>query len=126
MAEIATRWIRDGTLARLIEWQRTEAEARRNLLLARLSGLVDGNLPPCNHIWMRLPETWRADQILSLARTRGVSLAAPESFSVNPGQITQAIRLCLGAGRSRAEIDQAASVLAGILEGAPILPYDVP
>ena len=125
MAEIASRWIADGTVADLIAWQRAEALARRAIVADRLPGLIDAEAPACNHLWLPLPEPWRADQIIALARRRGLLLAPPETFTVGQSPTPQAVRMSLGAARDHEALAIGAETLSDILEGAPLLPYSL-
>ena len=125
MAEIASRWIADGTAADLIAWQRAEAVTRRAIVTNRLAALVDPKAPACNHLWLPLPEPWRADQIITLARRRGLLLAPPETFTVGQSPTPQAVRLSLGAAEDHDALAIGAETLSDILEGAPLLPYSL-
>ena len=125
LAEMASRWIADGTAQELVAWQRREATARRDIAAAHLGEMVDQTPPPCNHLWLPLPDPWRADQIISLARNRGLRLASPETFSVGRTPTPQAIRLSLGAARDRDSLAKGAETLSEILKGAPLLPYSL-
>lgn len=120
-AEIAAHWINNGTAAQLAVWQRTEAQARRAIAQEGLGELVGEATPACNHLWLRVPEPWRADQVLALCRARGVLLGPPEAFVVGRGQAPQAIRMSLGAARDRETLQTAVATLADVLSGAPIL-----
>lgn len=125
LAEIASRWITDGTARELVAWQRQEAAARRDIAAAHLGEMVDLTTAPCNHLWLPLPDPWRADQIITLAHHRGLRLASPETFSVGRAPTPQAIRLSLGAARDRTTLAKGVEALADILEGAPLLPYSL-
>lgn len=121
-AEIASQWIIDGTAQRLVHWQRKEARARHRIVRDSLGDLIPPNAKPCNHLWLKVPEPWRADEILSLCRAQGVILSTPEAFVVGRSQAPQAIRLSLGAARDRKSLGSAVDVLAKILNGAQIPP----
>lgn len=123
-AEIASHWIMDGTAQKLADWQRQEARARHQIVRDSLGDLISPNTKPCNHLWLQVPEPWRADEILSLCRAQGVILSPPEAFVVGRSQAPQAIRLSLGAARDRESLGSAVEVLSSVLSGAQILPLD--
>lgn len=121
-AEIGARWIMDGTAARLVSWQREEAHARREIVRHALGMRDSENAPPCNHFWMPVPEPWRADQIVTLCRSRGVLLGPPEAFVIGRSAAPQAVRLSLGAASDRDTLAAAAGIIRQVIASAPILP----
>lgn len=121
-AEIACQWILDGTAEALAQWQRKEASARHAIAREALGSLFESNSPPCNHFWLKVPEPWRADEILCLCKAQGVVLGTPEAFVVGRSQAPQAIRISLGAARDRETLKAAMDVLSNVIQGAPILP----
>lgn len=121
-AEIASQWIMDGTAQKLADWQRQEARARHQIVKDGLGDLISPDTKPCNHLWLHVPEPWRADEILSLCRAQGLILSPPEAFVVGRSQAPQAIRLSVGAAQDRDSLGFAVDVLSNVLNGAQILP----
>lgn len=118
MAEIATRWLDDGTAASLLGWQQKQL-ARRNAIAARmLHGLVYRASPNGMHVWLELPEPWREDTFVTHARNDGVAVAAGNNFAISQDQHHPAIRICLGAG-SEDDLAQGLSVIARLVRSAP-------
>ena len=64
MAEVATRWIQNGTAARLAESQRDEERARREIAMRVLRGVPCRTHPASFHLWILLPESWRAGEFV--------------------------------------------------------------
>jgi DNA-binding transcriptional MocR family regulator len=98
LAEIATRWILDGTAERLLTWQR-EALAERNALARNiLDGIPFRASPSGMHIWLPLPAPWTEDTFVSHARLRGVAVAPGSSFLLADDPLRhRGVRVCLGA-----------------------------
>lgn len=118
IADIATRWIADGTAAELLDWQRAQL-ARRRAIAARLLLPVQHRISPAGmHAWLPLPDRWREDGFVTLARTNGVNVAAGANFTVPRAAHTQGIRICLGAG-SEADIKTALRILMRLVDVAP-------
>jgi DNA-binding transcriptional MocR family regulator len=98
IAEIASRWIEDGTADDLLRWQRA-AIARRNRLAARLLAAVphrgtDHGL----HVWMPLDGLWSEDAFVAHARHQGVAVAAGSSFAIGKdASHPRGVRVCLGS-----------------------------
>lgn len=118
MAEIATRWLTDGTALELLNWQRGRL-ARRNAIAARiLEGIAFRATPSGLHIWLPIPEAWREEAFVAHARHGGVAVAAGANFAVRAPQPVQGVRICLGAG-SEQDIEQGLTVIARLMRTTP-------
>lgn len=122
MAEAAARLIRDGQAGRMADWQRAEARARQDLAAAVLPEAQVTTHPEAYHLWLELPEPWRREVFTAEARARGVGVAPAEVFAVGRQPVPHALRVCLQAARSRAEVERALATLAEILAGPPASP----
>ena len=118
MAEIAARWIRDGSADRMLEWKRREACARRRSF-DRIVGVETDGYPGASHVWLRLPSPWRCADFVAQARQRGVALTPSEAFVVGRAEAPHAVRVCLGTPRTRDEVKRGLAVLADMLAGSP-------
>src|SRR5690606_28188123 len=61
MAEIATRWIADGTANHLIEIQRERLGHRHDMVLEVLGDYRLGSYSESLSAWLRIPDHWRLD-----------------------------------------------------------------
>jgi len=96
LAEIAARWIEDGTAERLARRQ-SEAFAERNRLAAIiLAGVPFRASPNGMHIWLPMPPGWSEDDFVSHARQQGVAVAPGAAFSIAEDLSEPAVRICLG------------------------------
>ena len=59
-AELATRWIEDGTAEEILDSRQAEAIASLKPAKAKLGHHSISATPGCDHIWLTLPEPWRA------------------------------------------------------------------
>lgn len=117
MAEVIATWVRDGTAARVVAARRIEAIARQALagrLLARWTVQTQDH---AHHLWLHLPEPWRSDTFADEAGRRGVRVTPASAFLVGRGNAPAAVRVCLGAARDHAQLEQGLSLLADVLEG---------
>jgi len=117
-AEIATRWIQDGTAARLIEWQRVEAQARQRIVVNALGDAVRPQDSAGFHSWLLLPEGWDAASFVAEADRRGVRILPADTFVGGRIPAPAAVRIGNGAARSREQLAQACAVLADMI-GSP-------
>jgi len=119
MAELAARLIDDGTADALLERKRKEAAARQGMAARILAPLLATPADPHSyHLWFRLPEPWRGEDFASRARQRGVAVNPGEVFAAGAAKAPAAVRVCLGAARSRAQLEKGLLILRETLEGA--------
>ncbi len=117
MAEIARQWISDGTADRLSSWQRGEAKARQ-AIACRVLGRFPYQAEPFGlHVWLPLPEPWRADTFGVEAERRGVKVLTGDIFAVGQAPAPQALRLALGRETSRERMTAGLEIVAELLGG---------
>lgn len=119
-AEIAARWIKDGTANQLRDSIGQE-NAARHCLVAEI--LDDVNEPShaavSPHLWYRLPPRWGSSGFVEAAQALGVRIAATQSFAVGQRGAGDHIRISIGAARSRDELRRALEILADLGRGTP-------
>ncbi|WP_137388935.1 PLP-dependent aminotransferase family protein [Rhodoligotrophos defluvii] len=114
--EIASRLIENGAAQRLVDEQREELRKRQAMAADLLSGYQVSALPTGLHVWVTLPESWRAEGFVAAANSRGVAVTPAEAFMVGHGPAPQAVRLSLGgATPSRGELQQGLEIVAELL-----------
>jgi DNA-binding transcriptional MocR family regulator len=119
MAEIASRWIADGVAEAFVAFQRREVAARREIATRALAGIPSPAHPMSFHLWIPLPEPWRAEAFVAELKAKGVWVLPAETFAVGRTPAPNAVRVCLGAARGRAAIERGLEVLAATLRAAP-------
>lgn len=119
MAEIVTDWIQDGTAVRLIAQNKEEAEVRQKIAGRVLDGLTVEAHPLSYYIWLHLPEPWRSDEFVEQSRRRGIVVSPPEAFVPGRGDVPHAVRICLGAARSREHLEGALRSIKELLAAPP-------
>ncbi len=118
MAEIASRWIADGTAQSLLEWQR-EALGKRNALAADILGDLPFRASPNGlHIWLPLPEHWSEEMFVGNARLLGVAVAPGSAFAVSDPIRKPGVRICLGAS-SESELQRALEIVSQLVRSQP-------
>ncbi len=113
-AAIASHWIRDGTADRILEARRLEARERQTLARERLAGLDVDTQPEAYYLWLRLPEPWRGESFAAEARARRVRVTPADAFVVDRVQPPHAVRLCIGAARSRETLVRGLETVAAL------------
>ncbi|MEM8729286.1 MAG: PLP-dependent aminotransferase family protein [Pseudomonadota bacterium] len=118
IAEIATRWIIDGTAHDLLKWQRKNL-ARRNAIVKSKFGLLDfASSPHGMHVWLPLPEPWKAQDFVELARNEGVAVAASSSFRTGEQAAPEAVRVCVGTATEQ-ELAKGLGIIARLAGSSP-------
>jgi len=118
MAEIGTRWLRDGTADELLAWQMAALGERNRLATEALAGLAPKTSPNGLHVWLPLPDNWDEDAFVAHARSEGVAVAAGSSFAVDQTARPGGIRICLGCS-SEVGLGRGLEVIARLVRNQP-------
>lgn len=113
-AAMVTRWIGDGTLARLVAAMRAEIAWRQDLADGILGTVERQRSPEGYHLWLSLPAPLSADELVGAMRQQGLSVVAAGSFAVERDE-TQAVRVSLGGLVDRERLARGLRVLHGHL-----------
>ncbi len=116
MAEIAARWIEDGTAEKLNSEQRTEAEFRQKLSRRILDGYDIRADPSGFHVWLCLPKGIRAGTFEAAGGQQGVLLRASSIFAVDAKAAPEAVRLCLSHEPDRERVALGLARIAALLQ----------
>jgi DNA-binding transcriptional MocR family regulator len=111
-----TRWIDDGTAARLIAAMRAEA-ARRQALAARLLDGLDFTAHSQGyHLWLRLPDTLAPNDLADAMRPTGLSVMPADRFAAGDAR-ANAVRVSLGGLADEDQLVRALRILHGHASG---------
>src|SRR5499426_4042094 len=72
MVELAARVITGGLADRIVEWKRSESEARQNIAARVLAKFRCQTSSMSPHLWLHLPDDWSSDAFVAQARDGGV------------------------------------------------------
>jgi len=122
MTEILTRWIHSGDAERLVQEKREAAERRRGIADRLLDRWDWSAHARAFHLWLTLPEGWRAEDFAATARRRGVGITPGAAFHVGRGPAPDNVRICLGSTDTEAELEKGLQILASLLAAKPA-PY---
>lgn len=118
MAEIGTRWLKDGTAHELLEWQKATLERRNRIAVEALKEFDVKSSPNGLHVWLPLPDRWNEDAFVAHARNEGVAVAAGSSFAIDLAAHTNGIRVCLGCS-SETSMVRGLEVIARLVRNQP-------
>jgi len=116
MAEIASRWIEDGSAEHMNEWQRGDVAIRQSIARQELAGIDYETHPESYHLWMPLPEPWRAEEFVAQVRNRNVILMPAEAFVVGRDQSPHVVRISIGSTKTHEHLKVGLAIIAETLK----------
>lgn len=123
MAEIASRWINDGTADTITAAIRKDVTIRRGIADQELSpdrtGFTYSSPLEAYHLWMPLPDHWRAETFVDQLHRMGVAILPAETFAVGRARPQSAVRICLGASASEEDLQRGLGIIARALVAGP-------
>ncbi|WP_434360727.1 PLP-dependent aminotransferase family protein [Parasalinivibrio latis] len=117
--EIASLWIANGTINKLIQFQQQEFSVRQAMARDILSDFSFTSHPNGQHIWLNLPEGWHSEELLGAASRSGVKITSYRPFVIDNSDQPKCVRLSLGAESNREYIRQGLGVVADIIHSSP-------
>jgi DNA-binding transcriptional MocR family regulator len=112
---VATRMIEDGLVEKVILEQREELRVRQHIIAEMLTGHDVTTGETSTHAWLSLPEPWHGSAFARAAHQAGVGVLSGEAFAVGRDYVPHAVRINVGAARSRTDLRQALETLRGLL-----------
>ncbi|WP_342641022.1 PLP-dependent aminotransferase family protein [Rhodoligotrophos ferricapiens] len=117
LAELATRWVENGTAMELMLWQREALRRRHAMAREVFTDIPYRSHPNALHLWVPLKGHDEA-QFVAHARLHGVAVAPGASFFIPPAVHRNAIRVSIGS-TSEAELRPGLERLAHLLRSDP-------
>lgn len=118
-AQIATDWVNSGQAQRMLELRRQEAARKQQIAAAHLRNFDFRANPYGLHLWLNLPEPWRAEDFVVQAQRRGVRVASAGVFAVGRSPAPDAVRISLTAPPDVGQLEKGLDILVSILESSP-------
>jgi DNA-binding transcriptional MocR family regulator len=117
LAEVATRWLEDGTALNLLNWQRRALRRRNARARAALVHVPHSSHPVGLHLWLPLGPPWTEATFVAEALARGIAVAGGAAFAIGDAA-DPAVRICLG-GAEEAALGHALATLAEMARRGP-------
>jgi DNA-binding transcriptional MocR family regulator len=114
MSALASRWISDGTLEGTTNAIRAENVERQKLVSSIFGDIPFAADPHGHHLWLRLPDHWRASDFAEHADRAGVSIVASSAFATCAHPI-EAVRISLGVAPDRGALEDALTLLSDLI-----------
>ena len=123
--EVAQRWLATTASKSWIEWQYNEVGIRVKMAKTYLQGFDNYTAPGSFHVWLKLPEPWRATEFQQRLRQQGVELLTAESFAVGRFPAPQAVRISLSSPRTSTEVEQGLEIIRTVLSEEYAVKLDI-
>ena len=118
MAELACRWIEDGTVTELERARDQITERLQAVAAEALTGLGCRQAPHNSHLWLPLAAPWSGAEFAAKAAERRILVSPAEDFAIDPTRAPAAARICL-PNLEEARLAAALGALAGLARGGP-------
>jgi len=112
---IGTLLIEDGVLSDIIARQKTELRLRQAIVADQMRDFDIQAADTCTHAWLTLPEPWRVAAFVQAVHRGGVGVLPADAFTVGRGAAPHAVRINVGAARSRSDLAKALGIIAAVL-----------
>ncbi len=122
-AEIASRWVANGTAQKLLAIQRDEARVRQGIAAEILGDHFASSHPLSLCAWLKVPQQWTEDGLVRSLANQNVAVTPSEPFIAGPGH-GGGIRICLGGRVSHPTLRKALTTVRQAFEQLPPV-YDV-
>ncbi len=118
VAEIASKWVADGTAMELVRWQRSAVRRRHDIAAETLAGVTFHAHADGLHLWLPLPEDRAEEGFVAQARLQGVAIAPGASFRISEAPWHPAVRISIGS-TTESELRTGLGVVTRLLLGDP-------
>ena len=123
IAELAARWVENGTAAELVRWQVEAIRGRQAIAAELLAGIPHKAHPEGLHVWLPLGERRSEEEFVSHARLQGVAIAPGASFAIGGasegGMDRQpAVRISVGSTTPE-QLRDGLKIVVNLLQGEP-------
>jgi DNA-binding transcriptional MocR family regulator len=118
LASLVRYWISDGTIPKVAMLKRQDAIQRQNISRDILSGFAVSGDPGSYHLWLALPDQWRADAFVVSAAQRGVAITPGSAFAAMPAHSPNAVRVAISSPAIE-ELRRGLLILRGLLGADP-------
>ncbi len=118
IAELATRWVENGTAMELVRWQRNAVRRRQRIAAEVLDGIPYRAQSESLHIWLPLGEDRSEQAFVAQARLQGVAIAPGASFAIGPAVRHSAVRIAVGS-TTEEDLRAGLGMVTNLLRSAP-------
>jgi DNA-binding transcriptional MocR family regulator len=120
LGEVFTRWVADGTAARVVAARVTASTARHAVAADLLAPYAVAAAPQAPHLWLALPEPWTAGQLVAAARQIGVLVSPGDDYAASRATPAHGVRIGLNADVDDDQLRDALLQVVALLAAGPL------
>ena len=107
MEMIVCNWLKEGTVDRMIQAIRREANARQQIIFDQLQGIAINMEENAFHFWLKFPKAvdWHPTELAIDLRSQGISAVASVAFATD-NHPPHAMRVCFGGPFNRSDVTE--------------------
>lgn len=124
-ALLGTVLLEQNLIDELVRQQREELRVRQRLVEEALGEFDIQTDQTSTHAWLHLPDPWRSNAFVRICLRSGVRVLGGDAFTVGRHAAPDAVRINIGAARSREDLRRALEVLAGLMGSGHLQLNDV-
>lgn len=109
--EIVQRWLDSKAAKDWLNIQKKELENRQRLAADLLAGYDIKLAMGSFHIWLLLPDPWRAQEFQAALEERGVKVLPADIFAIGRFHAPQAVRICLSGAPTIGILESGLSII---------------
>ncbi|WP_128253121.1 PLP-dependent aminotransferase family protein [Falsirhodobacter deserti] len=114
-ASVTAKWIQTGTAEHVVQEIRKETRARHEIGCAILPEVFEAHPPESFHVWLELPHGMKRADFATRLGSVGVGVVQADAFALR--DVPEAVRLTLGAARTRQDLERGLGHVADALAG---------
>ena len=111
LMEMASNSISSGDADKIIEAQKMEIAKRQSMANRMLADYNLSSHRDALHLWLKLPEPWRASQFKDELAKREVLVLSSDAFAIERSNQTHAIRISLGTPPSENKVMEGLKII---------------
>jgi DNA-binding transcriptional MocR family regulator len=119
LAEVASRWILDGTASKLVAIQHERLSTRHAILKEVMGEYDDGPHHQGLSAWLSVPDHWQVNRLVQELSKRDIAVTAPDPFLVRDTDNPRRIRVCVGVEATDSAYRTALETIAEVFAQYP-------
>lgn len=117
-AEIAARWIMDGTAEAIFRANSRELLARNKIFRQQMKNGRLRSHKSGPHVWLELPSGWRVEDLMAVAQEKKISFLPAGAFALGGTEAFHAVRISLSAAANQDQVAVVGAQISDMLKNS--------
>ena len=119
VAEMASRWVEDGTAKALVAVQRREVRARQAIVSEKLGPILASTHPLSLCALLEVPPRWSEEGLVRALAHKGIAVTSSDPFIAGGERPANCVRICVGGRHSLRALRDTFETLVSTFEQLP-------